>query len=322
MEKSQPLSATQKALALNLDRNIYGTFSEIGGGQEVARHFFQAGAASGTIAKTMSAYDMQISDSIYGKEDGGRYVSESRLHKILDQEFDLLQERLKEARSKDTRFFVFGDTVATSSFRSTQEGQGWLGIKFQMRPGGEPNKIILHTSLLGHDGLIQQNVLGTLGVNLIYSAFQAEEHPVEAFRSLFDHINWGQIEVNHIYFSGPDFKTVDNRLMALRLIKYGRSKAVLFDPKGRVISPRDALYKKNILAMRANYRPVTNLHLNMIQGALEQFKSHRGVEDDNTIVLSEITMNKLLEAGGEIDVKDFLARYFQVNILLLSLYPF
>ena len=134
-----PVAVPQKALEINLMPQIYGTFAEIGGGQEVARHFFRVGGASGTIAKSMSAYDMVVSDDIYGACE--RYVSEERLLRMMSYEYDLLQMRLRDKRQQPTCFFVFADTVSTRSFQVQQDGQGWVGVRFQISPDGPPNEV-------------------------------------------------------------------------------------------------------------------------------------------------------------------------------------
>src|SRR5690606_34034978 len=190
------LDTRRKALTINLDEQVYGTFAEIGAGQEVARNFFMAGAASGTVAKTMSAYDMTFSNEIYGIEESGRYVSRSRLLKMLDYEYQLLQERLNSEKYKDRTFFAFANTVTTINYNKTNDPHGWLGIKFQLEPDGEENHIIFHVRLLDSDVSLQQNVLGVLGVNLVYAAFYLHHNPRQMVESLTDNLSKGSVEID------------------------------------------------------------------------------------------------------------------------------
>ena len=194
MNPAENIGTHQKALKVNLDPTKYGTFAEIGAGQEVARWFFRVGGAAGTIAKSMSAYDMTISDAIYGQSD--RYVSRQRLHKMLDHEFGLMLERLQAKRGADTRFFVFADTVAAKSFKGTGECHGWMGIRFQNQPGAEPSQIIIHVRMLDRENLQQQEALGIIGVNLVYGAFYLSNDPKAFIGSLLDDLTHERVEVD------------------------------------------------------------------------------------------------------------------------------
>lgn len=304
--ESRDYSPTKKALQINLDDSIYGTFAEIGAGQEVARHFFQAGRASHTIAKTISAYDMTFSDHIYGKE--SRYVCEPRLVKMLDHEFALLQERLGE-RAGNTRFFAFADTVATAPADDLKNrSHGWMGIRFQVRPGGPANQIILHVKLWDRFRLQQQDALGILGVNLVHMAFDPPEKPEERIRYLLDSLNTRRIEVNMIRFSGPDLQNLDNRLMSLELVKSGLTEAVLFGPSSEVMHAGDELFRQPVLVQRGTFRPVTTSNLQIAEKVLAQFKNHPLVDGIKPRVLFEITMNSLVVGGGVVDDDDFLHR--------------
>lgn len=305
--KREILSAKAKALEINLNPLIYGTLAEIGAGQEVARQFFTAGGASGTIAKTMSAYDMVFSDAIYGKEPSGRYVCESRLHKMLDREFELLIERLSEKRNPDTTYFVFADTVATKKYGDDRPGHGWLGVTFQLHPKGPANKLIIHVNLLDKDSIEEQDALGNIGVNLIYSCFYFNRDPYSLVSSLMDNLNSQRIEVDMISLTGPDFQHIDNRILSLFLVKTGMTNAVMFDGKGKVIQPSEVLYKKNILALRGSFRPPTLVNMDMIEAALKQFQEESSVEADSIVTLCELTLDKLM-GQADIDEADFLAR--------------
>jgi hypothetical protein len=301
------LSAAQKALRTNLNPNIYGSFAEIGAGQETVRHFFRAGGASGTIAKAMSAYDKEFSDAIYGQEAAGRYVTENRLRKMLNHEYQLLHERINRETSPDKCFFAFANTVATINFAKTFKGHGWLGVRYQTRPDREANEVIVHVRLHEDNPKYQQETIGAMGVNLIYAAYNLYEEPKSFLLSLYDGIDRTAIEVDLINFSGPDFDHIDNRLMSLQLIKNGFTDAVIFGPEGKNLLPAELLYKKNILAMRGSFRPVTRVNMDMIKKGYKQFIKSKSVQKDDAIVLFEITLNNLL-ADGKLDEQDFLDR--------------
>ena len=301
------LSAAQKALRTNLNPNIYGSFAEIGAGQETVRHFFRAGGASGTIAKAMSAYDKEFSDAIYGQEDAGRYVTENRLRKMLNHEYQLLHERISRETSPNKCFFAFANTVATINFAKTFKGHGWLGVRYQTSPDREANEVIVHVRLHEDNPKYQQETIGAMGVNLIYAAYNLYEEPKSFLLSLYDGIDRTAIEVDLINFSGPDFDHIDNRLMSLQLIKNGFTDAVIFGPEGKNLLPAELLYKKNILAMRGSFRPVTRVNMDMIKKGYKQFIKSKSVQKDDAIVLFEITLNNLL-ADGKLDEQDFLDR--------------
>ena len=303
--QSELLTTNRKALTINLDGPKYGTFAEIGAGQEVARVFFHAGGASGTIAKTISAYDMVFSDAIYGK--APRYVSQERLRLMLDHEYQLLMERLAATRGSHTTFFVFADTVATKSFKGTNEAHGWMGIRFQTEPLGEPSDIVLHMRMWDKENVLQQEALGIIGVNLIYGAFYYRDDPEKLIQSFLDNLTSERIEVDMLQFSGPAFQQVDNRLMSLHLVQYGLTNAVMFGAAGSVLQPSEVLYKKAILVERGSFRPVTHVNVDMLNCATAQFVQEPLVKGKEVVVLMEITMNNLLAAGA-LDARDFLSR--------------
>jgi len=300
-------SIKDKALRINLNENIYGTFAEIGAGQETVRHFFRAGASSGTIAKAMSAYDKDFSDAIYGIENDGRYVTESRLRKMLSHEVMLIEQRLKRDKHPHKMFFSYANTVATIDFAKQFKGHGWVGIKFQVEPDEDYNEIILHIRFRENDARLQQETLGILGVNLIYGAFYKHNDPKKLLRYLYDHLDKDQLEIDTINFSGPRFANVDNRLMSLQLVKNGMTDAVMFNPDGKNILPAAVLYKKNILALRGSFRPVTKVNMDMYKQSYEMFIQENKVDKENTFVVFEITLSNL-KAEGEIDERDFLDR--------------
>jgi hypothetical protein len=303
--KKELLTTTQKARRINFDAPIYGTFAEIGAGQEVAREFFHAGGASGTIAKSISAYDMVFSDAIYGKS--LRYVSRERLNLMLDHEYGLLVERLSAIRGDRTNFFVFANTVATSNHQGTNEAHGWLGIRFQAAPSSEPSEIVLHVRMWDKDNVLQQQALGIVGVNLIYGALYLRSDPTQLIESLHDNLGTDRIEVDMLRFSGHCFETIDNRLMSLHLVKCKLTNAVLFGPQGEVLQPSEVLHKKAILVERGSFRPVTHVNVDMIACATAQFVQEPPVKGKEVVVLMEITMNNLLSEGA-LDAGDFLSR--------------
>ena len=304
--ESRP-SVQRKSLRINLNENIYGTFVEIGAGQEVARHFYRVGAASGTIAKSMSAYDKSFSDSIYGKEEDSRYVTQNRLDKMLSHEMNLLEKRISRKKYPNKFFFVYANTVATIDFVKKFKGHGWMGIKFQTDPKDDYSEIKLHLRFHQNEAKLQQESLGIMGVNLIYGAFYKHNEPLKLMKYLYDHIDDQSIEIDTINFSGPLFKDVDNRLISLELVRLGMTDAVVFDETGTNVLPAQVLYKKNILTLRGSYRPITKVNEEMFKKTLEAFLEEKGVKKENTIVLLEITLSNL-RSTGDIDDSDYLDR--------------
>ncbi len=302
----QQINTHQKALQVNLDTSRYGTFAEIGAGQEVARWFFKVGAAAGTISKSMSAYDMAVSDAIYGKCD--RYVSRQRLESMLDYEHGLNLERLVQTRGDRTSFFAFADTVAARNFKGTNECHGWMGVKYQAHPRDDDSQIIIHVRMLDNENGLQQEALGIVGVNLLYAAFFLHHKPDQIVESLLDGLSTDRVEIDMIEFSGIEFRHVDNRVMSLKLVQLGLSGAAVFGPNGEVLQPSEVLRKRPILVERGSFRPVTKVNIDMINGANQLFTEELGPDEGGQIVeLMEITMRNLL-SSGEIDLNDFLAR--------------
>ncbi len=304
MSNERP-NTERKALAVNLDPRRYGSFAEIGAGQEVVRWFFRVGAAAGTIAKSMSAYDMSVSDAIYGHCE--RYVCRKRLEDMLDHEHALNLERLRDSRGDTTSFFAFADTVSARNFSGTNDCHGWMGIKFQAHPRDQDSQIIIHVRMLDTENGLQQEALGIIGVNLIYGAFFLNHEPDQLIESLLDNLSTRRIEIDMIEFSGIAFRHVDNRVMSLRLVQLGLSKAAMFSAKGEVLQPSEVLYKKPILVERGSFRPLTHVNVDMLRSAQEKFQLEDGVDADQVVTLAEITMRNL-QANGDIDLRDFLAR--------------
>ena len=305
--KNIVLTPVQKALEVNLNPETYGTFAEVGAGQEVVRHFFRAGGASGTIAKAMSAYDKDFSDAIYGKEANGRYVCESRLKNMINHEYGLITERLNREKHPNKRFFSFANNVETINFSKTNDGHGWMGLRFQLCPNSKPNDVVLHYLLHEREAKQQQESAGILGVNLLHGCMFHSDNPKMIIKKLFDNISKGHIEINMIQMNGPDFDYVDNRLLSLYLVRERMTDAVIFSPDGVNLQPSDVLYKKNILAIRGSFRPVTKVNIDMIKNGYNKFILENRVCKEDLQVLFEITLSNL-SSEGEIDEQDFLDR--------------
>jgi len=300
-------SIKTKALRINLNEHIYGTFAEIGAGQETVRNFFRAGGASGTIAKAMSAYDKDFSDAVYGIEDDKRYVTEARLKKMLYHETKLIEDRISREKHPNKLFFTYANTVATIDFAKKYKGHGWVGIRYQIEPDQDYNEIVFHLRFKENDAKLQQETLGILGTNLIYGAFYKYNQPRKLLRYLYDHLHNDQVEIDTINFSGPLYEEVDNRLMSLQLVKNGMTEAVMFAPDGNNVLPAKVLYKKNILTLRGSFRPVTKVNMDMYQKSYNMFLKENRVDPENTKVIFEITLSNL-RAEGEIDEQDFMDR--------------
>ena len=306
MTNNVVLTAGQKALQINLDNTIYGSFVEIGAGQEVARNFFKAGSASTTIAKTMSAYDRDFSDSIYGKEADGRYVCKSRLEKMLNHEYQLLDKRLDRKDHKEKKFFTYADTITTTNYSKTVEGHGWIGVRFQRSPEEKPSDFIIHVILHDQDAKLQQETIGIIGTNILHACFN-ETDPKEILKRTYDSLEKEQFEINMVEVVGPAFNNIDNRLLSMTLVKEHMTNAVIFNPDGSNQQPSDILYKKNILTMRGSFRPVTKVNIDMLEKGLKEFKANSKVEEKNIQILFEITLSNL-NSDGKVDERYFLDR--------------
>ena len=300
------LSPAQKALAINLDDSIYGSFIEIGAGQEVVRNFFRVGSASGTIAKTMSAYDKDFSDAIYEKEPDGRYVCKSRLEKMLQKEYSLLEERLNRYNYKNTCYFAFADTISTINYSKTTKGHGWMGLRFQLTPNQKPSDFIIHVLLNDPDAQLQQETVGIIGTNMLHACFN-ESEPKEILKQLYDNLSKEKVKIDMVEVVGPAFENIDNRLLSLTLVKERMTDAVIFTPDGMNQQPSDILHKKNIITIRGSFRPVTRVNIDMLERGFEEFKKNTKVKEENIQLLFEITLSNL-RAEGEVDERDFLDR--------------
>jgi hypothetical protein len=294
----------QKALTINLDAAVFGTFAEIGAGQEVARHFFRVGGAAKTIAKTMSAYDMKISDAIYGK--ATRYVSRERIEAMLAHEYALLVERLSAGRGVSTNFFAFANTVTTMGFRGQPECHGWMGVRFQVKPLSAPNNVLIHVRMLDRDNLSQQEALGIAGVNLLFAALYLRDDLDQFVSTLLDDLGSHRIEVDMIEFSGPDLAAIDNRKACLKLVRKRLAGAIVFPPDGRILQASEVLYDRTLIVERGRYQPVTHVHVDMLQAARNYCSADISAGQD-PLTLCEISLHSVGRTD-ELSDEQLLAR--------------
>lgn len=305
--ETQTLAATQeKAFRINMDKMFYGSFAEIGAGQETANWFFRSSGAAGTVAKTISAYDMTVSDSLYGPV--RRYVSEERLKQMMDYEYKQLIHRLGEKRGKETCFFSFCNTVKCKGYRDNGPWSAWIGVRFQLRPEAEPSDLVMHVRLLVPDHDLQMRVLGILGVNLLHALFYKRERMEEFVQCVGDNLDRSLYEVDLMRFSGNGFSMFDNRILALQLVRGGLSEATLFCPDGSVAQPADLLYKRPIVLMRGSFLPLCKIHLEMMDSVRSKFYEALPEEQrSREIDICEISLTNLLR-GSDVDLLDFLDR--------------
>ncbi|MFM1996539.1 MAG: hypothetical protein RLZZ111_926 [Planctomycetota bacterium] len=295
----------QRAFAINLDETIYGNFAEIGAGQEVARWFFAVGGAAGTVAKSISAYDMTVSDAIYGKTT--RYVSRERIEQMLDHEYELLHQRLDHVRGDRTRFFVFADTAAARSYKGGNECHVWMGLRFQHAVRSATSDVLLHVRLLDETNSRQQDAVGRLGVNLIHAVFHHWKTPRTLIETLLDNIGRARLEIDWIHMRGPAFADGDNRLLCLHLVRIGLTPAVLFDTDGTPLLASESIRRKRVLVERGRFAPVTKLNLEMMARGRTAFEADTADATGEIREIMEITMNNLRDRGTAEDT-DFLAR--------------
>ncbi len=312
MSRANKLSTKEKSVRINIESTYYGAIAEIGGGQETARHLFQAGGASNTVAKSISAYDKLFSDHFYNHGMPSRYVAEDRVRKMIDYEYGELIEILDKKNSR--KFFAFANTVETLNFAKTNQGSGWLGIAVEGSDRYQPNKLLIHVKLHENDTLLQQYTLGALGINLIHGGLFEWEDPRKILLSLLDNLDIERVEVDYIYVEGPDMKWVDNRLLNLMLVSNNMTPAIMFDETGKVQQPSDMLYKKNVMLLRGNFRPINNLGMDFINDSLAIFKKDKDYTPSNTIAFCEISLNSLMQ-NEKVDEKDFLHRVDLLNMM-------
>ncbi len=327
---SQRRDSHGKALSLNLDASIYGTLAEIGAGQEVARWFLSVGAASGTVAKTISAYDKQVSDEIYGA--GTRYVSKERLLAMLDHEYRLLLDRLGTADGEAKRFFAFADTIAARNYQGSNEQHGWMGIRFQFEPGAPPSQMLLHINLRDPTSQLQQQAIGILGVNLVYAAYHQRMNAEMFLSGLFDELSVDRIEIDVIEFDGPAFIDQEARGWCLALLGRQMSHAIVFDHRGRVVEPSSLLRKRPLLVMRGTFDKAVLLDPTPLQSACRMLVTEAGPFERQPVALTElsiqhvtrveeVSLNRMLECirqltpCGPIVASDFAETYLLARYL-------
>lgn len=306
------MTTKEKAVFINMNAAFYGAIAEIGGGQETVRHLFQAGGASNTIAKSISAYDKLFSDHFYNQGAPSRYVAKERLRKMLDYEYDELIKILDQKNKK--KFFAFANTVETLNFNKTNQGNGWLGIAVEGTDRYHPNRIQIHVNLHENDTLLQQYTLGALGINLIFGGLFNWEDPRKILLSLLDGLDTDRVEVDYIFVEGPDLGWVDNRLLNLMLVSNNMTPAIMFDHTGHVHQPGDMLYKKNVVLNRGIFRPINKLGIDFINDSLTIFQRDEDYRPDNTIAFCEISLNYLMQ-NESVDEKDFLHRVDLLNLM-------
>lgn len=273
MASTEKINTHQKALAINLDATSYGSFAEIGAGQEVARWFLVVGGASGTVAKSISAYDKEISDDLYGS--GARYVSRERLNAMLESEWLQLINQLNESRGLHTRFFSFVDTISARNYAGTNESHGWVGLRFQMNPGGQPNDILLHINMRDSSNALQQESIGILGVNLIHAVLFQLQGKEGFFESVAEDIE-KRIEIDSVELRGPAFEAWDQRAILVRLVQAGLAEAVHFPSRGLAAPPLEVLHKKAVVLAPGSFEHVdathATIHQRMLSAAIQQLR--------------------------------------------------
>jgi len=268
MPTGEKVGTHQKALSINLDGSIFGSFAEIGAGQEVARWFLTVGGASGTVAKTISAYDKEVSDDLYGR--GTRYVSQQRLEAMMESEWKQLLAELQASRGASTRFFAFVDTVSARNFAGTNECHGWMGLRFQQTPGGPASDVVLHINLQDPTNLQQQEAAGILGVNLIYAAVHHLGSPEEFLAGLFEDLSLERMEIDLADLKGPAFESWDKRKLHASLVTNGYAEAVAFSAEGAMVPPTELLYKKALVLAPGLFEIASDMHGQLIQTTLAQ----------------------------------------------------
>lgn len=310
-----------KALSLNLDNSIYGTFAEIGAGQEVARWFLAVGAASGTVAKTISAYDKQVSDDIYGA--GTRYVSKERLLAMLDHEYGLVLQRLSGTKGDTRRFFAFADTVAARNYKGDNEQHGWMGLRFQSEPASAPSHLLLHINLLDSSASSQQQAVGTLGVNLVYAAFHQRSDSRSFLSGLFSELSGERIEIDVLEFDGPAFINQDARAWCLDLLRQQMAHALVFGTTGRVVEPSSVIRKRPLVVMRGTFSHPELVDTALLQSGLDALLAEGEPFERNPVALVEVSIRPVSDTS-DVSVDDMLAMIAELSPrwpLIVSNYP-
>jgi len=304
MPGSEKHDTHHKALSINLEESIFGSFAEIGAGQEVARWFFRVGGASGTVAKTISAYDKEVSDDLYGA--GTRYVSKPRLQAMLDNEWAQLLSQLHASRGATTKFFSFVDTVSARNYAGTNECHGWVGLRFQLQPGGEPNDVILHVNLRDNSNLRQQEAVGILGVNLLYAVHHSHGTPEELLAEIFEDLGPHRMEIDSVDLSGPLFKTWDHGKIHAYLVAGNYAEAVVFPAGEELLPPGELLHKRALVFAPARLENVDHLHENLIRETLAQLPQEELKETRGGLGLFGLAVAGATENGATTPVEDIV----------------
>jgi hypothetical protein len=278
MPSAEKLDTHHKALTLNLDASAFGSFAEIGAGQEVSHWFFVVGGASATVAKTISAYDKEVSDDLYGS--GSRYVSRQRLEAMLDKEWAQLLGQLSEIRGMQTRFFSFVNTVSARNFAGTNDPHGWVGLRFQLQPGSPPNDVLLHINMRDSSNVLEQEAIGILGVNLIYTAFYELQTQESFLAGLAADVVKERIEIDYVDLRGPAFERWDRPTLLAHLLKAGFAEAVFFRSQGPTVPPIEALYKKAVVLAPGNFGHVdsahSKVHMRLLASGIQELRNELG----------------------------------------------
>jgi hypothetical protein len=315
MLTTKRLDTHQKALALNLDPSTFGSFAEIGAGQEVARWFLVVGGASGTVAKTISAYDKEVSDDLYGS--GSRYVSKQRLEAMLDKEWTELQAKLSKTRGPQRRFFSFADTVEARDYAGTNDPHGWMGLRFQLQPGGPPNDLVLHINLRDPANVLQQEAIGILGVNLIFAAFYQSQTKESFLEGLAEGVVKERIEIDFVEFRGPAFSGWDPQSVVAHLVRAGFADAVWFSAKGLTGPPAEVLHKRSVVLAPGYFGHVdaahAQIHIELLAVGVQEFRKELGEAAAAPIGIFCLTAAAFETGAPTPEIPDLLRR---INALL------
>lgn len=305
-------SSFDKALQVNLDPTIYGSFAEIGAGQEVSRTFLTAGAAAGTVARSLSAYDMRISDVEYGE--AKRYVTQERLMQMLTKEYDTLEASIRSAKNAETRFFALATTLAAKAYNSDRECEGWVGINFQHEAKASPSTVQLHVRMCDQTAPLQGEAIGRLGTNLIYLCNFAKD-PVVITSLLLDAIEEGRLEVDFVQFDGPAFpkEKVDYRLLAMKMVEFKLAPSVLllYDASTQKYAhavPNNAFYKRPVVVQRSRFKPVTFAHREVIQAAASKLKSELGPDSKEVMQILDFQIDDIVRPRNLLGTEGRLRR--------------
>jgi hypothetical protein len=310
MLSAEKIDTHHKALSLNLDASAFGSFAEIGAGQEVARWFLIVGGASGTVAKTISAYDKEVSDNLYGP--GSRYVSSQRLEAMLENEWTQLLAQLQKTRGSHTRFFSFVDTVSARNYAGTNDPHGWIGFRFQVQPGSPPSDILLHVNMRDLTNVLQQEAIGILGVNLIYAAFYQLATKESFFAGLAQDVVKERIEIDFVDFRGPAFASWDRSTVRAYLVHAGLAEAVYFSSTGAGVPPSEVLYKKPVVLAPGYFGHVDSshgqIHEQLLDAGVQELRQELGEPSSVPIGIFSLSAAPLRPEAPAPEIPDLLGR--------------